>query len=49
MNVLGYLLLLVGAFVLFAVVGTFFSIMFSVVLDVMSEHEQAKERDKRRE
>jgi hypothetical protein len=49
MNVLGYLLLLVGAFVLFVVVGTFFSIMFSVVLDVMSEREQARERDKRRE
>lgn len=48
MNVLGYLLLLVGALVLFAVVGTFFSIIFSVVLDVMSEHEQARERDKRR-
>ena len=45
---LGQLLLRVIAFALAVIIGTFSYIMFDVVLDVIVEHRQAREREKRR-
>ena len=45
---LGQLLLHVIAFALAVIIGTFSYIMFDVVLDVIVEHRQAREREKRR-
>ena len=45
---LGQLLLFVIAFALAVVIGTFSYIMFDVVLDIIEERRQAKEREKRR-
>ena len=49
MDVLTQLLLGIGAFSLIVVVGSFIGIMMVVVEDTIEEHQQAKERDKRRE
>lgn len=49
MDILTQLLLGIGAFALIVVVGSFVGIMMSVVEDMIEEHRQAKERDKRRE
>ena len=45
---LGQLLLFVIAFALAVVIGTFSYIMFDIVLDIIEERRQAKEREKRR-
>ena len=44
---LGQLLLHVIAFALAVVIGTFSYIAFDIVLDVIAEQRQAKEREKR--
>ena len=49
MDILGQLLLGMGAFSLIVVVGSFIGIMMVVIEDTIEEHQQAKERDKRRE
>ena len=46
---LGQLLLCVITFALAVIIGTFSYIMFDTVMDVIEEHQQAKERNKRRE
>ena len=43
---LGQLLMFVIAFALAVVIGTFSYFMFNVVMDIVEEHRQAKERDK---
>ena len=48
MDLVTQLLLGVGAFALLVVLGTFIFIMLNTILDVIEEHQQAKERDKRR-
>ena len=45
---LGQLLLHGIAFALAVVIGTFSYIMFDIVLDIIEERRQAKEREKRR-
>ena len=45
---LGQLLLYVITFALAVVIGTFSYIMFDIVLDVIVEQRQAREREKRR-
>ena len=45
---LGQLLLHVIAFALAVIIGTFSYIMFDIVLDIIEERRQAKEREKRR-
>ena len=45
---LGQLLLYVITFALVVVIGTFSYIMFDIVLDIIEERRQAKEREKRR-
>ena len=49
MDILGQLVLGVGAFSLIVVVGSFIGIMMVVIEDTIEEHQQAKERNKRRE
>ena len=49
MDLLTQLLLGVGAFSLIVVVGSFVGIMMIVIEDTIEEHQQARERDKRRE
>ena len=49
MDLLTQLLLGMGAFSLIVVVGTFIGIMMVVVEDTIEEHQQARERDKRRD
>ena len=49
MNILTQLLLGIGAFSLIVVVGAFIGIMMVVVEDTIEEHQQARERNKRRE
>ena len=49
MDLLTQLLLVIGAFSLIVVVGAFVGIMMVVVEDMIDEHRQARERDKRRE
>ena len=45
---LGQLLLHVIAFALAVIIGTFSYIMFDIVLDIIEERRQAREREKRR-
>ena len=49
MDLLTQLLLGMGAFSLIVVVGSFIGIMMVVIEDTIEEHQQTKERDKRRE
>ena len=49
MNVLTQLVLVIGALTLIVVVGSFVGIMMVVIDDMIEEHRQAKEREKRRE
>ena len=48
MDILTRLLLGIGAFSLIVVVGSFIGIMMVVIEDTIEEHQQAKERNKRR-
>lgn len=49
MGLLTQLLLGVGVFALMVIVGSFIFIMTNVIVDVIDERQQAKERDKRRD
>ena len=49
MDLLTQLLLGICAFSLIVVVGSFIGIMMVVIEDTIEEHQQAKERNKRRE
>ena len=49
MDLLGQLLLSIGAFALLVIVGSFILIMTNVIFDVIDEQQQARERNKRRE
>lgn len=49
MDLLTQLLLGIGALSLIVVVGSFVGIMMAVVEDTIEEHQQARERDKRRD
>ena len=49
MDLLTQLLLGIGAFALIVVVSSFIGIMIPVLGDMIEEHQQAKERDKRRD
>ena len=49
MDLLTQLLLGIGAFSLIVVVGSFIGIMMVVIEDTIEEHQQAKERNKRRD
>lgn len=49
MDILTQILLVLGAFSLILVVGSFIGIMMAVIEDIFEEHRQARERDKRRE
>lgn len=49
MDLLTQLLLGLGAFSLIVVVGSFIGIMMATIDDMFEEHQQAKERNKRRE
>ena len=49
MDLLTQLLLGMGAFSLIVVVGSFIGIMMVVVEDTIEEHQQARERNKRRD
>ena len=46
MDILTQLLLVIGAFSLIVVVGSFIGIMMVVIEDMIEEHQQARERDK---
>ena len=48
MDILGQLLLGIGAFSLIVVVGSFIGIMMVVVEDTIEEHQQARERAKKK-
>ena len=48
MDILTQLLLGMGAFSLIVVVGSFVGIMMVVIEDMIEEHQQTKERNKRR-
>lgn len=48
MDILTRLLLYVGAFALLVIVGTFIFIMTNVIVDVIEEQQQARERAKKR-
>ncbi len=49
MDLLTQLLLSIGAFALLVIVGSFIGIMMVVIEDTIEEHQQARERNKRRE
>lgn len=49
MDILGQLVLGIGAFALLVIVGSFIGIMMVVIEDTIEEHQQARERGKRRE
>ena len=49
MDLLGQLLLGMGAFSLIVVVGSFIGIMMVVIEDMIEEQRQARERNKRRD
>ena len=49
MDLLTQLLLSIGAFALLVIVGSFVGIMMVVIEDTIEEHQQAKERNKRRD
>ena len=46
MDILTQILLVLGAFSLILVVGSFIGIMMAVIEDIFEEHRQARERDK---
>ena len=48
MDILGQLLLGMGAFSLIVIIGTFVGITMATIDDMIEERQQAKERDKRR-
>ena len=48
MDLLTQLLLSIGAFALLVIVGSFVGIMMVVIEDTIEEHQQARERNKRR-
>ena len=48
MDILTQLLLYVGAFALLVIVGTFIFIMTNVIVDVIDEQQQARERSKKK-
>lgn len=49
MDILGQLLLGMGAFSLGVVVGAFIGIMIIVIEDMIEEHRQARERSKKKQ
>lgn len=49
MDILAQLLVGIGAITLIVVVSSFIGIMIPVLGDTIEEHQQARERDKRRE
>ena len=49
MDVLTQILLGLGAMTLIVIIGTFVGIMMATIDDVIEEHQQARERDKRRD
>ena len=49
MDILGQLLLGMGAFSLIVIIGTFVGITMATIDDMIEEHQQAKERNKRRD
>lgn len=49
MGLLTQLLLGVGVFALMVIVGSFIFIMTNVIVDVIDERQQARERNKRRD
>ena len=49
MDVLTQILLGLGAMTLIVIIGTFVGITMATIDDVFEEHQQAKERNKRRE
>ena len=49
MDILGQLVLGIGAFSLIVVVGSFIGIMMVVIEDTIEEQRQARERDRRRD
>ncbi|WP_373755861.1 hypothetical protein [Jeotgalibaca porci] len=49
MDILAQILVGIGALTLIAVIGTFVGIMMATIDDMIEEHQQAKERNKRRE
>lgn len=49
MDILTQLLLGMGAISLIVVIGTFVCITMAVIEDMIEEHQQARERDKRRD
>ena len=49
MDLITQLLLSIGAFSLIVVVGSFVGIMMVVIEDTIEEHQQARERNKRRD
>lgn len=48
MDILGQLLLCLVAFALLVIVGSFVFIMTNVIVDVIEEHQQARERAKKK-
>ena len=49
MDILTQLLLGMGALTLIVIIGTFVGITMATIDDMIEEHQQARERDKRRE
>ena len=49
MDVLTQILLGLGAMTLIVIIGTFVGITMATIDDMIDEHQQARERDKRRE
>lgn len=49
MDILTQLLLGIGALTLIVIIGTFVGITMATIDDMIEEHQQARERDKRRE
>ena len=49
MDILTQLLLGVGALTLIVIIGTFVGITMATIDDMINEHQQAKERDRRRD
>jgi len=48
MDLLTQLLLSIGAFALLVIVGAFIGIMMAVIDDMIDEHQQARERSKKK-
>ena len=49
MDILTQILLGLGSLTLIVIIGTFIGITMATIDDMFEEHQQAKERDKRRE